>query len=113
MKEWGVWASTAQEYDMLGSENAISETETFDLRIRYIDHQAQYLSYKAKWTVLEKAYREALRICQKALDAHKEAKQAKEAAERAAKKALEEKRSKQLAAAGCPDAQANVNTKDV
>ncbi|KAK0184207.1 hypothetical protein F5146DRAFT_1006713 [Armillaria mellea] len=112
MKEWGIWAPTAQEYNMLVSENVIGETETFDPRICYEDHQAQYLSYKAEWTALEKAYREALRIHQKALDTHKEVKQAKEAAEIAAKKALEEKRLKQLAAAECPDAQANANTKN-
>ncbi|KAK0187050.1 hypothetical protein F5146DRAFT_1004018 [Armillaria mellea] len=65
MKEWGVWAPTAQEYDTLGSENAIGETETFDPRIRYKEHQAQYLSYKCKWIALEKAYREALIIRQR------------------------------------------------
>ncbi|PBK94301.1 hypothetical protein ARMGADRAFT_1029441 [Armillaria gallica] len=112
MKEWSIWAPTVQEYNVLGSDEAIGKMEQFDPILCYKNHKAQYLNYKNKWTTHEKEYREALRNHQKALDAHKKARQAKEAAEMEAKQALEEKKSKLLAAAGCAEAQASLNMRN-
>ncbi|KAK0478103.1 hypothetical protein EDD18DRAFT_1114225 [Armillaria luteobubalina] len=88
-----------EEYDVLGPENAIGETEMFDATFRYQTREEQYAKYKAAWQELDCAYNESVKKRNELITAHETAKRAREAAELKAKQELEAQKKKVLAAA--------------
>ncbi|KAK0471696.1 hypothetical protein IW261DRAFT_1571759 [Armillaria novae-zelandiae] len=99
MKEWSVWVPIAEEYDVLGPENVIGETEMFDATQRYHSRKEQYAQYKAAWHELDHTYKESVKIRNKIIAAHEAAKCTKEAAELKAKQDMEAEKKKVLAIA--------------
>ncbi|KAK0460803.1 hypothetical protein IW261DRAFT_1428744 [Armillaria novae-zelandiae] len=99
MKEWSVWVPVAEEYDVLGPENAIGETEMFDATQRYHSRKEQYAKYKATWHELDHTYKESVKIRNKIIAAHEAAKCTTEAAELKAKQDMEAEKKKVLAVA--------------
>ncbi|KAK0440690.1 uncharacterized protein EV420DRAFT_1650440 [Desarmillaria tabescens] len=92
MKEWSIWVPAADDYDSLGPEKAIGETELFDSTHRYKRREAQYLSYKTEWLKLNDAYKNAVEKRDKAIAAREKVERDRLAAELEAKKKLEKER---------------------
>ncbi|KAK0505145.1 hypothetical protein EDD18DRAFT_1098540 [Armillaria luteobubalina] len=99
MKEWSAWVPIPEEYDLLGPENAIGETEIFDATYRYPTRKEHYTKYKATWHDLDCAYKESVKMCNELIAAHKAAKRTREATELKAKQDIEAEKKKVLAAA--------------
>ncbi|KAK0468526.1 hypothetical protein IW261DRAFT_1426354 [Armillaria novae-zelandiae] len=99
MKEWSVWVPVAEEYDVLGPENAIGETEMFDATQCYHSRKEQYAKYKAMWHELDHTYKESVKIRNKIIAAHEAAKRTREATELKAKQDMEAEKKKALAVA--------------
>ncbi|KAK0436193.1 uncharacterized protein EV420DRAFT_1652635 [Desarmillaria tabescens] len=101
MKEWSIWAPTAEEYDLLPPDKAsFLFLHFFSVTHRYKNREAQYLKYKMEWIESDKAYRDALKSHEQAIKLHEKAKQTRAATELKAKKGLKEKKLKLLAVAG-------------
>ncbi|KAK0502068.1 hypothetical protein EDD18DRAFT_1100563 [Armillaria luteobubalina] len=99
MKEWSAWVPIPEEYDSLGPENAIGETEIFDATYRYPTRKEHYAKYKAAWHDLDRIYKESVKMRNELIAAHEAAKRTREAAELKAKQDIEAEKKKALAAA--------------
>ncbi|KAK0497107.1 hypothetical protein EDD18DRAFT_1351929 [Armillaria luteobubalina] len=94
MSEWSVWVPKPEEYDALGPENAIGDTEMFDAMIRYLTREEIYAKYKATWHELDRAYNESVKKRNELITAHEAAKRAREAAVLKAKQDMDAEKKK-------------------